>query len=262
VPSPQLESELLLAWVMGYGRTELFLNARATICLREAEKFQGLLYQRCLGRPLQQLTGQAECYGINLKVTPDVLIPRPETEILVDHLIKNRQQHWQAALDIGTGSGAIAIALAQNIPGLAVTATDICPRALKVARENIFRHGVGDRVEAVQADLFPNDGTAFDLIVSNPPYIPTDEIDGLQPEVAVYEPKLALDGGRDGLDFYRRISAGCGPRLRRSGTVAVEVGQGQAAAVVRIFTGAMPGFQAAIVNDLAGIERIVLGQIC
>jgi release factor glutamine methyltransferase len=222
---------------------------------------------------VQYLTGVQEFMGLEFAVNPSVLIPRTDTETLVEAVLgrleacrKTRStQPPQAAavltLDLGTGSGAIAVSLAYYCKGLSVKAVDISAEALRLARENALRHGVADRVEFIQGDLFsPFEGTGirFDLIVSNPPYISGEGMDRLQREVR-HEPPHALHGGADGLDFYKRIAADSSRHIIRGGLLAVEIGHDQAEAVQSILdqTGAYTGIE--VVRDLAGRDRVVLG---
>lgn len=273
VDSPRLDAELLLAKALGKDRVFLHLNPDFCPEDEAVREFLTLVERRAAGEPVQYLTGVQEFMGLEFAVNPSVLIPRPDTETLVEAVLgrleacrKTRStQPPQAAavltLDLGTGSGAIAVSLAYYCKGLSVKAVDISAEALRLARENALRHGVADRVEFIQGDLFsPFEGTGirFDLIVSNPPYISGEGMDRLQREVR-HEPPHALHGGADGLDFYKRIAADSSRHIIRGGLLAVEIGHDQAEAVQSILdqTGAYTGIE--VVRDLAGRDRVVLG---
>lgn len=273
VDSPRLDAELLLAKALGKDRVFLHLNPDFCPEDEAVREFLTLVERRAAGEPVQYLTGVQEFMGLEFAVNPSVLIPRTDTETLVEAVLgrleacrKTRStQPPQAAavltLDLGTGSGAIAVSLAYYCKGLSVKAVDISAEALRLARENALRHGVADRVEFTQGDLFsPFEGTGirFDLIVSNPPYISGEGMDRLQREVR-HEPPHALHGGADGLDFYKRIAADSSRHIIRGGLLAVEIGHDQAEAVQSILdqTGAYTGIE--VVRDLAGRDRVVLG---
>ncbi len=215
---------------------------------------EGYIEQRKNGRPLQYILGEWDFYGLTFKVREGALIPRPETETLVQIALElQRERGLASALEIGAGSGCIAVAMAKFGGFKSITATDISPEALNVARENAELNGV--RVEFQQGEWFaPVAGRAFDLIVSNPPYIPSAELAALQRELA-FEPKLALDGGEDGLDAYRELASGLGGHLTANGVALFEVGYDQSDAVRALFKA--KGFKARAHRDLYGIERIV-----
>jgi release factor glutamine methyltransferase len=208
------------------------------------------------------IVGEKEFMGLPLRVTPAVLIPRPETEVLVEAALTSLRQHFPSSsplhlLDIGTGSGAIALSLAFYRPDARVTALDFSGAALEVAKENARRLGLASRVTFVQADLFPPMPApgSFHLIISNPPYIPTEELPRLPVDVGAYEPHQALDGGADGLSFYRRLLPPPPGLLAQKGIVALEVGESQAHDVRNLFPG---GREAKIIKDYAGLDRVVL----
>ncbi|HAD80949.1 MAG: protein-(glutamine-N5) methyltransferase, release factor-specific [Candidatus Edwardsbacteria bacterium RifOxyA12_full_54_48] len=258
IPDAVLEAELLLEYVMGRERVYLHLNRNLTVSEAVREKYQSYLADRSRHRPLQHIVGQTEFYGLKFQSDKRALIPRPETEILVEEVLENWQPGFLSILDIGTGSGIIAIALAKHLASAMVTATDYSPEALDLAQENIKLHGLESRVSLVQADLFPEGNEKFDCIVSNPPYIPSGQVAGLQPEVSLCEPVMALDGGADGLEFYRRIAGDVADRLNHPGFVALEVGMGQAEMVSKMMRRALPASEIFIKKDLAGIDRVVL----
>ncbi|MBU1355945.1 MAG: peptide chain release factor N(5)-glutamine methyltransferase [Candidatus Edwardsbacteria bacterium] len=258
IPEAVMEAELLLEYVMDQDRIYLHLNRNQDVSVTVQEKYQSYIADRCRHRPLQYIVGQTEFYGLKFTTDKRALIPRPETEILVEEVLENWQLGFHTILDIGTGSGAIAVALAKHLVSVRITATDHSPETLELAGINVKSFGLEDRISLVQADLFPPENGRFDCIVSNPPYIPSDQIAALQPEVSQFEPIQALDGGPDGLDFYRRIAGGIADRLNHPGLVALEVGMGQAEEVARMMSQALPASEIIIKKDLAGINRVVL----
>jgi release factor glutamine methyltransferase len=196
-------------------------------------------------------------------VNADVLIPRPETETLVQTVLDRlRNTPHPRVADVGTGSGCIAVSLARELADGLVVATDISAAAVRVARANALRNGVGDRVHPLVGDLMEmfKSSAAFDAVVSNPPYIPRDEIQTLQPEVRDHDPRLALDGGGDGLSFHRRLAACSGPCLRPGGWLALEVGRGQIGAVVDLFQKSEGFEEVARHRDLTGVERVAVAR--
>ena len=269
--SPRLDAELLLATALGVDRAELFRTPERPLTPAEAERFDANLRRREAREPVAYIRGVRAFRTIELEVTPAVLIPRPETETLVDVALEALAAtsgpggaaapglHEPLALDVGTGSGCIALALAAEDPFVRVVAVDVDQAAVKVARRNAARLGLGGRVDITCGDLFaglPPD-RRFDVIVSNPPYIPAGEYEALEPNVRDYEPRLALHGGEDGLDVYRRLVPEAAVRLRPGGTLAVEVGAGQAAAVRALFAAAGALAPARERADLGGIPRVV-----
>lgn len=234
----RLDAQLLLSHCLGRSRTWLIAHDDADMAAAGEMAFMQLAAQRAAGMPLAYLVGEREFHGLRLVVTPDVLVPRPDTEVLVDWALDLLQGHTAPrVLDLGTGSGAIAIALAHCRGDARVTATDIDCAALDVARANAAAHGVAVRFE--QGPWWsPLRDQTFDLVVSNPPYIPAAELAGLAPEVREHDPRLALDGGVDGLDFYRRLAEELGPRIRSGGRAMLEFGDGQAPEVSALFQGA------------------------
>lgn len=265
--SPRLDAELLLARALGATRAELFREPGRELSADEAAEFGVLVDRRLAREPVAYILGHRAFRTIDLEVTPDVLIPRPETETLVDVALEELKalplagpdpEDEPLAIDVGTGSGCIALALAAEDPFVRVVATDVDPLALAVARGNAARLGLAPRVEFVLSDLFHDVGERpFDLVVSNPPYIPADEYVALEPNVRDHEPRLALYGGVDGLDVYRRLVPGAVLLLRPGGMLAVEVGAGQATAVAGIMTAAGAFGTPATRDDLAGVPRVV-----
>lgn len=257
VDTPRLDAEILLADVLGVSRAYLFAHPEKEVTERARQEWHQRLERRRAREPLAYILGRAEFYGLEFTVTPDVLIPRPETEVLVEAVLS---VHPVRVADIGTGSGCIAVAVAVKLPEVQVWATDISESALRIARENAERHGVARRVKLVQGDLLqPLVGMRFDVIASNPPYVAESERLSLQPEVREWEPAHALFAGDDPLQFHRRMAAEAHFHLHEGGWLMLEVGMGQAESVAFLLQEA--GYrQVRILNDLAGIGRVVVGQ--
>lgn len=238
IESAATDARLLLAHVFGCRPIEVLARYDDEPTDAERKRFRELIQRRVEGCPVAYLVGSKDFYLLSFDVTPAVLIPRPDTETLVQAAIEFlKGKPTPAVLDLGTGSGCVAVSVAHGVKAARVTAVDVSPDAAEVARTNAARHKLADRVTVLVGDLFaplPADAT-FDLIVSNPPYIPRSEIDTLDRGVKEYEPRLALDGGSDGLAFYRRIAAEAVRRLNPGGAVMVEVGWTQEAAVRGIF---------------------------
>jgi release factor glutamine methyltransferase len=264
VENPRLDAELLLAEATGVTRANLFAGS-IELDDETQRRFEALIRRRAGREPLAYITGHKEFYSLEFEVGPGVLIPRPETETVVDLALKFAAELPNCRLlDIGAGCGAIALAVAFNAPGVRVVATDIATDALAIAHRNAVRLGLESRTRFIHADCWDTlDGGEplgrFDIVVSNPPYVCDSEIARLEPEIRDFEPRVALDGGPDGLDFYRRIVAGLGDHLLHRGAVILEVGKGQAAAVATILEAA--GFPGPVVsNDLSGTPRAVHGK--
>ncbi|HEY1190345.1 MAG TPA: peptide chain release factor N(5)-glutamine methyltransferase [Gemmata sp.] len=234
VEAAKLEAELLLAHVLQTKRMDLFVRYDELPTDAERAKYKELITRRVAGWPVAYLVGSRDFYLLTFEVDPAVLVPRSDTETLVLEAL-NRLKPLTAptVLDIGTGSGCIAVSLAHQKKDAHVTAIDVSPDALLVAKRNAAKHGVADRMTFLQGDLLAPlpANTTFDLIVSNPPYIAQSEFAGLSPEVREHEPRIALDGGPDGLAFYRRIAAGAGPFLKPGGSLLLEIGWKQDDAV-------------------------------
>ena len=242
VDSPRLQTELLLAHLLNMPRMKLYLNFERKLSETELDNFRELIKRRGQREPLQHIVGSTCFCGLELAVDRQVLIPRPETELLAEQgwtfLNSLKTQHSPlSTLDLGTGSGCLAIALAVHCPMARVFAIDISAEALNLARQNAARHNVRDRIDFLQSDAFAalESPKLFDLIISNPPYIPTADIQSLQIEVRDHDPRQALDGGPDGLAFYRRIATEAAPFLQPGGKIMLEFGDGQAAAIRKIF---------------------------
>ncbi|PPD14071.1 MAG: protein-(glutamine-N5) methyltransferase, release factor-specific [Methylobacterium sp.] len=255
----RLMARRLLADVLDVEPGALVLDPEAEIGAA-APRLAGALVRAIAGEPLTRIAGRRSFFGRDFRVTPDVLDPRPETELLVEEMLK-RLAGLPAPhiLDLGTGSGAILLSLLAGLPDATGVAVDLSAEALAVAEDNANRLGVASRVRWRQADLFAGLAGRFDAIVSNPPYIPAGELATLEPAVRQYDPWLALDGGADGLDFYRRIAWDVRVFLRPSGWLGLEVGAGQAEAVLALLDAA--GLTALSVrHDLSGHARHVFGR--
>jgi len=258
VENARLEAEWMLCESLGLDRVGLYLNFDKPLSEGELATFRAMVARRAKREPLQYILGSQEFCGLDFVVSPDVLIPRHDTEVLVAEALK-RVPADGSILDIGLGSGCIAVALAKALQRGRVCGVECSPAALAVARENAARNGA--ELELVAGSLFEQlDGRRFDMIVSNPPYIPTADLSALEPEVRDFEPMGALDGGADGLAFYRSIIPAAPGHLNRGGWLLVEIGIGQGEAVRGLFAGC--GFtQIFTQQDPAGIERVVGGQI-
>ncbi len=259
VASPRLDAEVLLSHILGKDRMYLYVNFDQPLAADELAAFREAVKKRAQRVPVAYITGRKEFFGLSFRVTPAVLIPRPDTEVLVETALRRLQERENPLLlDVGTGSGAIIVSLLHKLPAARGVATDIAPDALAMAADNAARLGVAERIEFCRGDLFaPLAGRVFDAIVSNPPYIAAKELAGLDPELG-YEPRGALAGGADGLDFYRRLTAGAAALLKPGGFLAVEVGAGQAAPVAALAVPATGLTVAETVKDYAGVERVVV----
>jgi release factor glutamine methyltransferase len=256
--SPRLDAELLLAHALGVTRGQLLARRNDT---SDSATFDRFLTRRLAGEPIAYILGTWEFYSIELAVEAPTLVPRPETEHLVEAVLKFTGNHPARVLDLCTGTGCVAIAIATNAPGAAVTAVDINPAAVALARRNASRLGLTDRVRAIEGDLYAalsKGEPAFDVICANPPYVAEREWAGLSETIRKFEDPGALVSGPEGLDCIRRIVAEAPGHLRPGGLLALEMGQGQAAAVGTLLEKA--GFvQVATRKDLGGIERIASG---
>ena len=264
VESPRLQVELLLAHVLQMPRMKLYLNFDRTLSEPELETLRSLIKRRAEREPLQHIVGSTSFCGFEITVNRDVLVPRPETELLAEQawgFLSTPAGSAATVLDFGTGSGCLAIVIALKSPTATVQAVDISEPALAVARANALRHGVGERVHFHAGDGFKvvDPGIAFDLIVSNPPYIPSAEIATLDPEVRDFDPRLALDGGADGLEFYRLLAAQGRAHLKPAGKLMLEFGEGQHGEISTLFTNAGWTVET-VVKDYSGRERILIAR--
>lgn len=257
IEDAQPDAWYLLEYVSQLSRADYFLHQEEKITSEVHRRYFDLLERRCSHMPLQHLTGTQEFMGLTFRVSPDVLIPRQDTELLVELLLP--MCGGKRVLDLCTGSGCIAISLAKLGSPDFVAAVDISAAALEIACENAGK--LNTDVCFRQSDLYEEIAGCYDVIVSNPPYIRSDTLDTLMPEVRVFEPEIALDGGRDGLDFYRRIVRGAGQYLEREGMLAVEIGFDQADAVKKLFE-EHHFCHIECHKDLCGLDRVVTGCLC
>ena len=258
IESARLDAELLLSATLEMDRVTLYVNFERPLNADELSSYRQKVQRRASREPIQYILGETEFWSLPFNVNPAVLIPRGDTEVLVEEALQ-RMDGRSRVLDIGTGSGAIAIALAHEMPEIYVTAIDCSEAALEVARGNARRNGVEDRVACLAGDLKSLPAGPFDVIVSNPPYIPSRDWEQLMPEVRDHEPRLALDGGDDGLEAYRRIAVQAVQVLSPDGWLLVEVGIGQASVVSALFRAA--GLTDVTQrDDYAGIPRVVTGR--
>jgi release factor glutamine methyltransferase len=259
VENARLESEWLLSAALGLDRVGLYVNFDRPLNDTELAAFRGMVVRRARREPLQHILGTQEFMGLEFEVTAAALIPRHDTETLVQEVVK-RGIGAESILDIGVGSGCIAVALAKMLPGAAIYGVERSAAAMALAERNAARHDVS--INLLTGSLFePFEGQRFDMIVSNPPYIPTGDIDSLQPEVRDHEPREALDGGKDGLDYYRSLIPVAPDHLNRGGWLLFEVGIGQAQQVLDLYTASGRFSELFTAKDPAGVERVVGGRI-
>lgn len=258
-------TELLLQHLFGWDRTTLLLRWGEVFPASDEKQWQELLDRKAAGEPVQYIMGEQDFYGLPFEVNEAVLIPRPETELLVERIVREGKRLFPQGspllADIGTGSGAIPVALAHACPEWRVYSSDLSPQALEVAKRNAARNGVANRVTLLEGDLllpYVERGLSIDILVSNPPYIPTGDLPTLQPEVRQFEPHSALFGGPDGLDLYRRMMGQLRSLPKQPKLVGLEVGIGQADAVADLLRGAGNWSSVEYVQDLAGINRHVI----
>ncbi len=267
----KMVSEWMLRHLLMWERSAFFTRFNDDFDPSLNERFQEMVKRRLSGEPLQYILGEQSFYGLTFKVDRRVLIPRPETEALVENIVTLADAHWSKEsvlniADIGTGSGAIAITLAKLRPNWSVTTVDISTDALEVARENATLNGVEDRVTFIHGNCLDpllvdngNSSASFHIIVSNPPYISSKDVLQLESQVKDYEPHLALDGGEDGLDFYRRLVNDGYSLLDQTGFIAFEVGDDQSDDVIQLLH--LRGYKKAYsLKDLTGVNRFVIGE--
>jgi release factor glutamine methyltransferase len=262
--SPRLDAELLLAHCLGTDRLNLYLNYDRPLGREERDNYREFVLRRIMREPVALIIGTKEFWSLSFEIPRGVLIPRPDTEILVEAVLETVSQIDDPhILEIGTGSGAVAVALMKEMKRGRIIATDMDFDAVACAAKNAIRSEVMNLMDFCVSDLFSafGENAKFDVICSNPPYIPSPELAGLQPEIRYYEPVAALDGGMDGLDVIRRIAAVAAGHLKKPGRLFLEVGAGQAEDVQQAFL-SLGGFRKVYTfNDLAGIPRVVAGSI-
>jgi release factor glutamine methyltransferase len=254
----------LLRHALGISQAAMLADPGREVTQDQQAAYDALILRRAANEPIQYIAGEQEFYGLALRVTPAVMIPRPETEILVEAVLgevkRAGQQSALCILDVGTGSGAIAIALAHNLPSARITAVDLSGTALEVAVVNTARHQLMDRIQFIESDLLEglaSDGLPFDVIVSNPPYVPANDRASLHPQVRDYEPGVALFAGADGLDIYRRLIPQARAALLPNGLLALEIGHGQREAIASLLSG---WNEVRFVDDLQQIARIAVAR--
>jgi len=269
IDSPRLTAEVLLAFQLNINRVKLYLNLDLPLSDSEVSGYRALIRRRIQREPLQYITGVQEFWSLDFQVDPRVLIPRPETELLVEQA-KERIKYAPGTggdlfriLDLGTGSGALAVTLAKEIQGARIWATDISPQAIDLARINAERHKVSDRVEFRQGNLWDplkDQNVIFDLIVSNPPYVSADEYGDLQPEVRDHEPRLALDGGEEGIYYIQKIIEGCANFLKPGGWLLLEMAPGQTKKAIELMKGMKTFEKETRIKDYSHLYRVVYAQ--
>jgi release factor glutamine methyltransferase len=262
-PSAALAAELLLMHVASCDRAHLYAHPEQLLAPNSLAEYFSLVHRRATGTPTQYLTGKQEFWGLEFEVTPDVLIPRPETEHVIEVALarvgESRRNAPLAIADIGTGSGCIAIALAGELPNSTIVAADISAPALEVAKRNAARHNMDARIQFIESNLFNSiDSPAeFDLVVSNPPYVASRNAHSLPIEIREHEPHSALFAGEDGLDVYRALIAQSESRMKRGGHLILELGSGQFEAVSELLDSARGWSRVSATMDLAGIPRVL-----
>ena len=264
IDSPKLNAELLLAKVLNCKRLDLYLAFDRPLIEAELAVYRNFIKRRSKNEPLQYIVGSVEFYGLEFIVNSSVLIPRPETEILVESILEaNKNRDNLKILDVGTGSGIIAICLAKFLNAVNVYAIDSSADALKVAKDNAILNSVADKINFIQHDINIdgiNLGNDFDIIVSNPPYISNEDYNKLQPELRIYEPRIALTDNSDGFSFFKTITKKANELLKNNGKIYFEVSQGQSSQVENILK--LDNFtNIFILKDYLNIERVVFGEL-
>jgi release factor glutamine methyltransferase len=266
IDNPETSSRSILQHLLKMTPAQLQISSLEPVADDKVVAFRNMIEKRAARYPLQYLIGEIEFYNIKLRVDQRALIPRPETEILVENIIAIlKDKDSPEVLDIGSGSGNIAIALAFNIANIKITAVDISPESLELARENAELNNVLDKIKFIQADCLQDSiwtgVQSYDAIVSNPPYVADSDIDALQPEIRLYEPITALKAGNDPLLFFKTIISKSKSIIKHPAVICFEVGIGQAEAVAGIMRENYGDSEVKIIKDLAGIDRVVIGEI-
>ncbi len=264
IESPRINAELMLANILNCKRLDLYLSFERPLSEGETNLYREFIRRRSKFEPLQYILGSVEFYGLEFKVNKSVLIPRPETEILVETILKSVEKDSALnILDIGTGSGIIAISLAKNLPASSITAIDSSDSALVIAKENAELNGVEKQIKFKSSDIITNEvdlGYPFDIVVSNPPYISMEDYKDLAPELRLYEPQIALTDNFDGLNFYRTITGKSKTLLNKGGKLFFELGQGQSKKVSDILQQA--NFSNIVIKkDYQNIDRVISGEL-
>ncbi len=261
---PHLEAEILLSHSLKIPRIQLYVQFERVLNEDELAEYKKLILRRSKREPIAYITGHQPFMSLDLEVNPSVLVPRPETEKLVEVAIESAKDlPFPHIADIGTGSGAIAVALAKYLPKAKLIGTDTSKGAIEIAKRNAEKHGVSDRCQFIEGDLFEplaEYKDRFDMIVSNPPYIKTSEIDTLQPEISKFEPRGALDGGEDGLKYYKQIIGRADEYLKQSGLLIIELGAGQLREVQEIISSSAKYAGTSVKKDLSGLDRVLVAE--
>lgn len=263
IEAPRTNAELLLANILGCKRLDLYLSFERPLSEDELQKYREHIKRRGNFEPLQYVIGRVEFYGLELKVNPSVLIPRPETELMVENILSQYPKEQKLIiLDIGSGSGNIAIALAVNLPQSKIVSTDISEEVLQVAKENSERHNVSGRIKYVKHNILKNELNnfpMFDIVVSNPPYVSKESYSSLQKEIKDFEPGITVTDYSDGYTFFRDISAKASAKLKENGKLFFEVAQGQSEEVIEIMK--INNFMnIGVIKDYQNIDRIIFGE--
>ena len=250
-----LEAEILLRYILNLSRSQLFVELDREVSPDESIRYRNTIERRLAGEPTAYIIGHREFFGLDFEVDRRVLIPRPETELLVDQVIRIAKDDSISIYDVGTGSGAIAVSLAVSLPRATIYASDISPDALEVAHSNCHKHGVENRVKLFLGDLLKPLKESVDIIVANLPYVRKCDLQGMN--TSVFEPSIALDGGLDGLDRIRRLCKQIPGKLNARGTVLLEIGYDQSDAVISILDSSFHSVRLELLKDLAGLPRVV-----
>jgi release factor glutamine methyltransferase len=261
MPSPRLDSEIILAHTLNISRADLWTQNQRILSESEIKMVKNYMDRRLNREPISQICGHQEFWSLDFVVDENVLSPRPETELLIETALNCISSPTAKILDLGTGSGAIAVTMAKEISDCKVSAIDIDPKALNIAKENSERHGVINRIEFICADLRTSDWSGcFSLILSNPPYIKSEDIEKIMPEVRNYEPRKALDGGVTGLDFYRSIIPMAVDRLEENGFLILEICHDQAYEVTALLNNFSCYQNIKVIQDYSGYDRVIKTQ--
>ncbi len=262
VEEAALEADVLVRHVLGLDRADLLARPDTPLALAQAAALEGLLARRMRREPLAYVLGRREFHGLDFRVTPAVMVPRPETETLVEEALAwvGARPAAYSIADVGTGSGCIVVSLAVGLPDARFVATDLSAAALAVAEENVRRHGVAGRVRLLSGYLLQPLPGHVDLIVANLPYVPSGRIDSLQPEVRDHEPREALDGGPDGTDLLRPLLRQAGAYLRPAGALMLEIDEEQGSTMAEAGRTAFPAASVRVLTDLAGRDRVLVVQ--
>lgn len=254
-----LDAYVILGDIIGKDKAYLIAHDDEILCRKDSQNFEQSIQKRISGMPVQYLTGRQEFMGLDFLVNSSVLIPRADTEILVEEVLKHIRLNKSVDIaDIGTGSGCIAVSIAKNVENTSITAVDLSVNALQIAKQNAEMNNVEDRISFIHSNYFEAlTGRTFDIIVSNPPYIASEVVESLQPEVKNFEPRTALDGGIDGLNCYRKIIKEAKKYLKRKGLLALEIGFDQAEQVSELIKKEESYCNLKVIKDLAGNNRVI-----